>query len=61
MKIGVTYGCWSGLNVFCVQSLWFMASTIVEFGSICVANVAHFIAMGTSSMSVICAKPCPFH
>lgn len=32
LMIGITYVCWNGLNVFCIQSSWFMTSIVVEFG-----------------------------
>ena len=33
-----------------------MTSVVVEFGSIWIANLAHFIALHASSMFVICAN-----
>lgn len=43
VMIGVTFVCWSGLNAFCVQSSWFMSSTMLVFGSVWAPSLAHFI------------------
>ena len=61
MMIGVMYVCWSELNALCVQSPWIMTSIVMEFGSVWAASITHFTVLGMSSMSVICARPYPFH
>lgn len=55
--IDVTSICWSGLNVFCCQSSWFMTSMVVEFGSNWVANLAYFTTLGRSSMLLYVRGP----
>jgi hypothetical protein len=57
---GATYASLSGLNMFYVQSSWFMTCALVEFGLVWVASLAHFIIVGTSSLSIICTRPYPF-